>query len=351
MTEWTEQEEQQIIERAKTGDPEANYELSLWALRRGEEEPDEPRWNRLAAKCLVKAAQSGYGPAQEQMNALLQTNAAQKKAPASKPTKAADPVSIVEVRQAAARRTPAHHTTARRPSRREEPDEDFDTDDPGWDDEEEDDEAPPARRGRAGRASRAQPEPSERSRRGGQPAGGKWGDAQWRKMEIICIGLCAVLLVFIAAMMLSGPLGSRGGENGSSVPPAGQVAPAENDGSGTPAATYPDEATKNAIMAADLSIKPENEDYMPGATSATVSVGSVSLRMRKGPNTTYDLIGEIPNEAVVSVYAAKNDWYLVLYTGDGSPVYGWCNSQYLILNSDAGTAAAGAGADDADSVG
>ena len=85
MDEWTEQEEQQIIEQAKTGDPEANYALSLWALRRGEEEPDEPRWNRLAAKCLVKAAQAGYGPAKEQMASLLSQSGQSVPAPQSAP--------------------------------------------------------------------------------------------------------------------------------------------------------------------------------------------------------------------------------------------------------------------------
>ena len=71
MREWTEQEEQQMIALAKQGDPQANYELSQWALRRGEEEPEESRWNRLAAKCLVKAAQAGYAPAQARMAELL----------------------------------------------------------------------------------------------------------------------------------------------------------------------------------------------------------------------------------------------------------------------------------------
>ena len=85
MNEWTEQEEQQIIERAKTGDPEANYALSLWALERGEEEPDEPRWNRLAAKCLVKAAQAGYGPAKEQMAALLKQSGQPEMTPRKSP--------------------------------------------------------------------------------------------------------------------------------------------------------------------------------------------------------------------------------------------------------------------------
>ena len=84
MRDWTEQEEQELIELAKTGDPRANYELSQWALARGEEEPDEPRWNRLAAKCLVKAAQAGYGPAQERMAEILRQ---QQKDPA--PTTAA----------------------------------------------------------------------------------------------------------------------------------------------------------------------------------------------------------------------------------------------------------------------
>ncbi len=60
----TDMQEKEMIEQAKAGDPKANYELSQWARRMSVLEPDEPRWNSLAAKCLVDAARGGYEPAQ-----------------------------------------------------------------------------------------------------------------------------------------------------------------------------------------------------------------------------------------------------------------------------------------------
>ncbi len=67
----TDFEEQKMIERAQAGDAEAKFEMSQWALERGAEEPEEERWKRLAAKCLVEAAQAGYEPAQEMMQKLM----------------------------------------------------------------------------------------------------------------------------------------------------------------------------------------------------------------------------------------------------------------------------------------
>ncbi len=347
MREWTEEEEQRIIEQAKAGDPEANYELSQWALLRSEEEPDEPRWNRLAAKCLVKAAQAGYEPARQQMDALLHPGKAPEAAadaPAPKPKRAepAEPVSLNDARRAA-RRAPVQQTTARRvqPSEPEDEydDDSFDVDDPDWDDDEED---PAPRRSRGGRSRDRQPAQKDRGGRkkqGERTPAQKWGDAQWRKMEIICVAICAVLLAFIAVMIIMNRGGVTGGSGGgsSAIPPASQAAPAETPGT-TQAPPYPDDATKAAIKAADLTIHPENEDYVTSSTTATVSVGNTALRMRKGPNTTYDQVGELPDETVVSVYAQKNDWYLVYYDGGETPVYGWCNGQYLILGPGTTTA-------------
>ena len=359
MREWTEQEEQQIIERAKTGDPEANYELSQWALRRSEEEPDEPRWNRLAAKCLVKAAQAGYEPAKQQMDVLLHPDRKPDTAEPPVPRRAAppaEPVSLSDARRA--RRAPAQQTTARRvppsePEQEDEYDDDdsFDVNDPDsdWEDDDEEDPPAPARRNRSSQTRDRQPAQKGRGGRKKQDersAAQKWGDAQWRKMEIICVAICAVLLAFIAAMILinRGGVTKSSDNTGSAIPPAGQVAPADTSSGGTEDSTYPDEATKAAVKAADLTIQPENEDYMTSPTTATVSVGNTALRMRKGPNTTYDQVGEIPDEASVSVLAAKNDWYLVYYEGSEAPTYGWCNSQYLILGT--GTTATTAPTDD-----
>lgn len=63
--------EQQMIEQAKAGDPKAQYEMSLWARQMSILEPDQERWSRLAAKCLVDAAQAGYEPAQIMVQRLM----------------------------------------------------------------------------------------------------------------------------------------------------------------------------------------------------------------------------------------------------------------------------------------
>ena len=373
MNEWTEQEEQQIIERAKTGDPEANYALSLWALRRGEEEPEEPRWNRLAAKCLVKAAQAGYGPAKEQLNALLSQDA---QASSSKPkptsTRRSAPPAQEEPQQDEAEdedgpagqpapqkrsvpsRRSGHSAPQRRtPSRRptpadQEEDEGFDVDQASWDDGEDEDDARPARRSGGSRLA------ASLKRGGGARGGQKWGDGQWRKLEVVCVCVCAALLVVIATMILTSRHKDSGtGSGGSAIPPAGEVASADGQ-SGGAVSDYPDEATRSAIMAADLDIQPSPEDYVAQATTGTVSVSSEYLRLRKGPNTTYEPIAQMPNGTSVSVFATKNDWDLILYQGDDGPIYGWCSSEYVILTAGGAEGASGTAAptdDPGDSVG
>ena len=373
MNEWTEQQEQQMIERAKAGDPQANYELSLWALSRSEEEPDEPRWNRLAAKCLVKAAEAGYGPAQKRMAELLD-QAKGGKAPAAQSTARRpksrpepedqedelpeeddepappEPVRISDARRA--RRDPRRQSTARRP----EPEQD-------WEDESE--------RGRAARRAREEePEPEDeepyddedgddyadewdddyadededddgvfpfqglfgRGRGRGAGGGRQWGEAQWRKMEIICVAVCAVLLLLIAVMILTGRRSSTAnpGSVTSAIPPADEVTAAATPTPEPP--KYPDDATIAAIQAADLEIYPDDTEFVTVPTSATVRVSSTSLRLRKGPSTEIDKIADMPDGTQVDIYATKDDWCLVKFndTQKGT-LYGWCSSEYLIV--------------------
>ena len=400
MREWTEQEEQEMIDRAKAGEPEANYELSLWALARSEEEPEEPRWNRLAAKCLVKAAQAGYAPAQKQMAALLENTAPgpdrsardnepdeadEPPAPAKEAPRprrrsgSAEPVSIRDARRAGTGKGPT--STARRPVPPE-PDED----EIGGEDEEREDDLPPAGRRRASQRQAAParrprrsapvdepeededyadgPEPDEydepddwdddrpaRPARGGDrdrsksrdrakkdraprsKNSGGWGDAQWRRVELVCVFLCAVLLIAIAVMLFTGRHGGQSGQANSAIPPAGEAAPAAATDTPAPAGEYPDEDTRAAIEAAVLDIPPMEEDFRAGPTTATVSVNSVSLRLRKGPNTSYSEITSMPDGSKVEVFADKNDWSLVRYQDDEGPVYGWCSSTYLIIDA------------------
>ena len=311
MREWTEQEEQEMIERAKAGDPEANYELSLWALRRGEEEPEESRWNRLAAKCLVKAAEAGYAPAQERMESLLKQDGAKpaRKKTADRPRKGEPPA---PVKLSEARKNTARQSTARRPAAPEEPEDDF----VPWEDGEDDEDRPSPRRS------------------GGSGIGAffsRWSEAQWRTMEIICVGICAILLAAILILVFTGRK-SGSAPTGSAMPPANEAQTVEATPTPEPV-QYPDDATRAEIMAADLQVYPMEENYETVPTTGTVSVNSISLRLRMGPNTSYDVVDEMTNGTVVDVFARKDGFALVRYDGDEGAVYGWCSTDYLVLSA------------------
>ncbi len=315
MRDWTEREEQEMIERAKAGDPQANYELSLWALQRAEEEPEETRWNRLAAKCLVQSAQAGYGPAQEKMESLL-SRQRQPEATARQPApKQPAP------RAAAPAKTPRKTGTRRSAPRWTEP-EQYD-DDGGANATaaefrsptllpREDDEHPEADR--------------QTSRRGLRLPFSSWGDAQWKRMEIICIAICVALAILIAVMLITGRRGQAEQETPSAIPSAAAVEPAA-----TPTPTpepFPDQATRDAIAAADLQIYPDDLDYTDGPISAQVSVNTVPLKLRTGPNTTYSELAQMPDDTELTIYAKKNNWALVLY----GETWGWCSTEYLSEN-------------------
>lgn len=357
MREWTEQEEQQMIALAKQGDPQANYELSQWALRRGEEEPEESRWNRLAAKCLVKAAQAGYAPAQARMAELLHASndgaasaarpEEEEPAPARRTQRPAawqepeeeeptpirraqrpagrEPVRLSDARQAASRRAQAQspvapQSTARRPASRPAPEAEEGYDQPDGNDEYDE---PSAGRRRGGLR--------ERMAAGGMFSG--WNERQWRRLEIICVAVSAALLLLIAVMIVT----SRGGGSGngnSSIPPAGEASAAATP---TPApADYPPEAVIEAIQAAELEIPPGDDEYVTVPTTATVRVGSTALRLRTGPNTEYDVLTSMPNDTLVDIYAKKNDWCLVAFNdAEKGTIYGWCSSEYLFITTGA----------------
>ena len=348
MREWTEQEEQEMIELARQGDPKANYELSLWALRRAEEEPEETRWNRLAAKCLVKAAKAGYGPAQERMAQVLH-QAQAKEQPASVPSEPEEsgvprqPVRLSDARAARRSQSPAPESTARRPEPPQEERLDWDGDE---------DDAPRGRRGRKPRVLYDQPEepvrqddyyddePAEDDFDGGDDGAPRWGEKQWRRVEFICIAVCAVLLVLIAVMIITGRRDSGSEPANPTVPVAGDANTAGTgaDASPTPEpGLYPDDETLAAIQKADLEVYPAESDYVSVPTTATVKVDSQSLRLRTGPSTTYvPPICNMEDGTTVDVFAIKNNWSLVLYKdGEDGPVYGWCSSEYLIVTSGA----------------
>ena len=347
MREWTEQEEQEMIERAKAGDPEANYELSLWALERSEEDPDDPRWGRLAAKCLVKASQAGYEPAQEKLSELLAQSEPPQKTERPAREREEDelprPVRLNDARQAA-RKSEARASTGRKSAPRETASERRRE---IYDDEQDDlDDDDSPRRGlpfslNLGRFSRQDREerPARTSKQsgsgrsgGGSGVGAKlpfanWGERQWRTMELICIAVCVALVVFIAVMLFTGRGSKDSGDGGASgVPAAGVV----GDGSGNAAvpADYPSAEIKARIGASDLEIIPDELDYVKVPTTGAVSVGSVKLRLRTGPNTDYSEVTSMDDGTEVSVYAEKGGWYLVLLNDD---TWGWCNKQYIII--------------------
>lgn len=67
----TDMDEAKMIEQAKAGDPKAQFELSQWARQMSILEPNEERWNRVAAKALVDAANGGYEPAKIMVQELI----------------------------------------------------------------------------------------------------------------------------------------------------------------------------------------------------------------------------------------------------------------------------------------
>ena len=191
---------------------------------------------------------------------------------------------------------------------------------------------------------------------GGQdaaPAGGPgagWGERQWRRVEIICVAVCAVLLVAIAVMIITSRSGSAG-QTGTAIPAAGAAnLTGDADSAGTTGddaggagddasaqEEYPSAETIADIQAADLEMFPAESEYVNVPTTATVKVDSQSLRLRKGPSTTYTPpICSMEDGTVVSIFANKENWSLVLYEGgEEGPVYGWCSSEYLIVTAGA----------------
>lgn len=328
MMDLTEREEQEMIARAKAGDAKANYDMSLWALEQAAAEPEEERWNRLAAKCLVKAAEAGYAPAQERMNQLLR-----------------------ELRDD--RREPAEHQG----------DDSFD-----WAGEPENKAAPRPRQepetpdakvraaavggmaaktvGSAAKSlarktkslfgQKNQPEdggksePPAEASGGGHAASGRrffnfsqWDDAKWKRMQIVCIIICVVLAILLAVMFISGRK-DKTQEDESQIPIAATAEPVAPTPTEVPV-LYPDESVRAEIEAASLDIYPDDTDYVDEETTAAVSAGA-GLNLRRGPGSSYSQIVLMEYNAELEVYAYKNGWALVKYNG---AAWGWCSDDYL----------------------
>lgn len=315
MIDLTEQQEQEMIDRARAGDPEANYNMSLWALEQAMAEPEEERWNRLAAKCLVKAAEGGYPPAQERMKELLAQSRAQARqaaAPAGAPEAA--PAAAVE-RPAAVQAEPA----------------------PGGED-------PVSKALRAVKSGASKAVQAVggfvtdiAGRIGGSKSGGssagerkplfnfaEWDAAKRSRVQRIAGVVCLVLVVLIIVMIAKGGRKDKDAEDVSAIPEAETIATPEPVATPEPS-DYPPEDIRRSIEEASLDVYPQETEYVTEAKTSTVTTSGGILNLRRGPGTGYAQVAAMNNGTVIDVYAYKNGWALVDFDG----TWGWCSVDYL----------------------
>jgi hypothetical protein len=357
----TEKEEQEMIERAKAGDPKANYDMALWALEQAMAEPEEERWNQLAAKCLVKAAQAGYEPAKVQMAQFMEAVHAEQKAQVSDTPEAPEPDEAEPDAQsdtqpdAAAEGTEEFDWSARPQERQpqEQPSAALravavagmaaraigagaktvykkgrgliaqltDTKD-----EEDDDDGEYADETADAGAENSPAAPAAKhatKKKFALPDFSQWDDGKWKKMQVICIVLCVVLALLIVLMVRSGHKDTDQ-EDTSQLPPAATTEPATPAPTEEPI-TYPDADIRAEIKEATLDIYPDDDDYVEEETTATVTPGA-GLNLRKGPGSSYSQIVLMSYNSELQVYAYKNGWALVKYQDS---TWGWCSDDYI----------------------
>lgn len=311
MREYTEREEQEMIRKAQAGDPEANYQMSFWALEQAAAEPEEERWNRLAAKCLVKAAEAGYPPARERMNRLLREMEDREKAAAA-PAPDSEPAREEETRKAVpVQAEPETVSSGGKIS------------------------ALASGAADAGKTVAAKGRAlldkamGLFSGNGQDAAGGHAADedadtAKWKKMQLMCTIACVVLLFLIVLMILTGREDRASRKEQEQMPAAAMAELQETAPSPTPE-PYPTEEIRAAIEGALLDIFPAEEDYVHQPTTAVIDSG-MGLRLRMGPATSYDQVVMMDEDAEVPVYAIRDDWAFVVYNDES---YGWCSTEYL----------------------
>lgn len=347
----TEQEERVMIEKAKAGDPKANYEMCLWALEQAETEPGEERWKRLAAKCLVQSAQAGYGLAQKKMEELIsgwrthepediQTTLdgwdEMPGQPAGTPTE-----------------TPAEDDFWAQPPARDGsgpeaagPGADFATaeeegaqdDDPlvrahaaldrlraafghtgTTEPKEEPDRQPETKSSKPRAPAKMNDLVSSLKKKLHAPAG--WSEETWRKVEIGCAVVGAVMVILIVVLLING------GKN--NVETGGQTA---SDGTvqmtNTPDQTsesFPSTALRSEIQSATtLDYFPLDDQYLTASETRQVSAGD-GLNLRRGPASTYATIRTLSDGLTVEIDATKDGWALVNAGG----TWGWASMDYL----------------------
>lgn len=319
MLDLTEQQEQEMIRLAKAGDPEANYQMSLWALDQAIAEPDEERWNRLAAKCLVKAAEAGYEPAKEKMAELLeqtpeepaaQPAAVPYTAPAAESAPRPEPAAPAAPSSAPAPAAPAAKNTVG-------------------------DIAGKVKGFFAAAAAKVKGlfaksgEPGAAAASDGKKPGflnfSEWDDAKWKKMQRICVIICIVLVLLIIVLLITGRHNRKSAADDVLPTPVAEAVDTPAPTTTPEPVAYPSEAVKQEITAASLDVYPEDADYVTEAQTATVATSGSNLNMRRSPSQSGGLVGSIPNGTTTDVYAFKNGWALVKYDN----TWGWCSKEYL----------------------
>lgn len=362
----TEFEQQKMIEQAQAGDPKAKFEMSQWALKKSEEEPGEERWKRLAAKCLVEAAQAGYAPAQQMVQELM-GGAAAPEAPADKA--AEEPEEIPELPEEENMAPEADAPTVVFKAVQEpaeevpvwtEPRETpffMDLEEPEGmpEEEEEEEDLGPVQKvlsalqkagavvvaavaGLFGKLRKEEEEEAEeeeelaappeesafsrRDRRQRESGLERWVNDNWKILGPVCIAVIVVMAVLIV-LMCTIPVKE----------PVPEVTPTPIP-TATPAPTptpepFPNEATRTEINTdAGLSYRPAENEYLKASQSYVVNSDD-GMNMRSGPSTDYDVLTRLDSQLRITAYASHQSgdetWYLVNTGGD----WGWVIKDYL----------------------
>jgi hypothetical protein len=345
----TELEERVMIEKAKAGDPKANYEMCLWALEQAETEPGEERWKRLAAKCLVQSAQAGYGPAQKKTEELISGWRTHEPEEDQTTLDGWDETPEQPVENQAG--TP--------------PEDDFWAQPPSGDGSGPEDAGPksdfafaeeegaqdddPLVRARAaldrlraafGHTGTAEPkegparQPETKSPR--VPARkndlvrslkeklhtpAEWSKETWKKVEIGCAVVGAVMVILIAVLLITG--GKNDVKTGGQTASGGTVQTTSTPGQTSE--SFPSTALRSEIQsAASLDYFPLDDQYLTASETRQVNAGD-GLNLRRGPASTYATIRTLFDGLTVEIDATKDGWALVNAGG----TWGWASMDYL----------------------
>ena len=366
----TDMEEERMIEQAKAGDPKAQFEMSQWARQMSILEPNEERWNRLAAKCLVDAAQAGYEPAKRMVQDLISGTQSDSDAPAPE-APAAEPYApasaetteryVPETKRFSAGAAPVRPAPTRDFYDQADEEDYYDGSEPV------DEVDAPEKEGflatlkkigevlkkggllaaasiggliaglRAkqkggsaprGRSAATAPTPesgrrsgSKRSRRSGFAA---WVEDNWKVVRIVCIAICVVLAILIVILLIPP-------KNTEPEPTPTPLPTAEP----TPEPTqepFPNEATMLEISTTStLLYRPGDSAasaYLPASQSFTV-IEPEAENLRQGPSgSDYpNVITRIPEGTKVTAYARYENsegtvWYLINSGGTWGWMYG-----------------------------